>query len=168
LAVVAALGEHTSHKYRVIIEGKEFVTDVVEQGKNDYLITLDGRTYATHIEDASDAGGPAPRPVVKTAPTAGERSSRPTVPPIISSAVDTQGRIQILAPLTGTISSIKVASGASVQQGQLLCLLEAMKMEIEIFANQGGKVFMVAVGPAQTVQQGALLFVLEIEGHSEL
>jgi glutaconyl-CoA/methylmalonyl-CoA decarboxylase subunit gamma len=155
-------------KYRINIEGEEHVVDVVERGEKDYLITLNGKTYQTHIEDARGSGGEVTQPMVTispaSAPASVARTPESKLPSQKPSAADAGGAIQICAPLTGTVTSIKVISGAKVERGQLLCLLEAMKMEIEVSASQNGVIVTAAVKPSDTVQQGALLFVLHVDG----
>jgi biotin carboxyl carrier protein len=153
-------------KYRINIEGEERVVEVVEQGEKDYLITLDGTTYQTRIEEARGSGSELAQPTVTvsqtSSPASARRASEPNLP-AQKPVVDAEGAIQIVAPLTGKVISVKVASGAKVERGQLLCLLEAMKMEVEVFASQSGVVTKVAVEPADTVQQGDLLIVLKAE-----
>jgi biotin carboxyl carrier protein len=148
-----------ARRYRINIEGEERVVDVVEHGEKDYLITLDGTTYQTHIEEARGSGS-EPTVSVSQAPASRAPESRL---PAQKPAVDAEGAIQIVAPLTGKVISVKVASGAKVERGQLLCLLEAMKMEVEVFASHSGVVSSVAVEPADTVQQGDVLIVLKAE-----
>ena len=158
-----------AHKYRINIEGEEHVVDVVEHGDKDYLITLDGKTYEAHIEDARGPGGAVAQPSViissTTARSSAGRNSESVLPSQKSIGEDAPGAIQISAPLTGTVGSVKVVPGAIVERGQLLCLLEAMKMEIEVVASQNGVVTTVAAKPSATVRQGDLLFVLHVDGN---
>jgi glutaconyl-CoA/methylmalonyl-CoA decarboxylase subunit gamma len=152
-----------SRKYQIKIEGEERVVDVVENGEKDYLITLDGKTYQTHIEDAGGSGSGGSQPRVTVSPASAKapaaRAPEPKAPRQEAPAAD--GAVQILAPLTGTVISVKVAAGAKVDLGQVLCLLEAMKMEMEIVASHAGVVTTVAVKPTDTVRQGDVLFVLQ-------
>src|SRR5258707_608573 len=115
-----------ARKYRINIEGEERVVEVVESGEKDYLITLEGKTYQTHIEDAGGPGNEVSPPRVIISRTlvsastvqAAESKSSPQKP----LAADAQGTVQICAPLNGTVTSVKVVSGAIVERGQILCL----------------------------------------------
>ena len=69
----------------------------------------------------------------------------------------------LIAPMPGNVTSIRVAEGDSVNQGQLLLTLEAMKMEHRITAQRSGKVSRILVRPGDQVDNGALLAVLEDE-----
>ncbi len=146
-------------KYRINIEGRDHLVDVVEHSDRDYLITLGGKTFNAHIEDAStltDGGPPVvtvlpmPVPVAAVTPASGERQVE-TVEP---------GQVVVVAPLTGTIIKMHVAVGSRVARGQLLCLVEAMKMETEIVSEHDAVVAEVAVANGQNVRQGQTLLVL--------
>ena len=67
----------------------------------------------------------------------------------------------LVAPMPGNVTSIGVAEGDSISQGQLLLTLEAMKMEHRIIAQRSGKVSRILVQPGDQVDNGALLAVLE-------
>ena len=69
----------------------------------------------------------------------------------------------LVAPMPGNVTSVRVAKGDSVSQGQLLLTLEAMKMEHRITAQRSGKVSRILVRPGDQVDNGALLAVLEDE-----
>ena len=64
-------------------------------------------------------------------------------------------------PITGKIISVNVKVGDTVKEGDILCLLESMKMENPILASVDGKVTQVAVSPAQVVEAGDLLAIIE-------
>ncbi len=69
----------------------------------------------------------------------------------------------LIAPMPGNVTSVRVAKGESVSQGQLLLTLEAMKMEHRITAQRPGRVSRILVRPGDQVDNGALLAVLEDE-----
>ena len=67
---------------------------------------------------------------------------------------------KVCAPLPGNILDVKVSNGASVKKGDILCILEAMKMENEIVAPKDGTINTVAATKGSSVNTGDLLFVI--------
>jgi acetyl-CoA/propionyl-CoA carboxylase biotin carboxyl carrier protein len=71
------------------------------------------------------------------------------------------GSGQVAVPMQGTIVKVLVAVGDSVETGQALCVLEAMKMENNILADRSGTVAEVKVTPGQSVGTGDIVIVIE-------
>jgi len=71
------------------------------------------------------------------------------------------GSARVLAPIPGKVVAVKVAEGDTVEAGQALVVLEAMKMENELLAETGGRVGRVLASPGATVEAGAVLVELE-------
>src|SRR5581483_11677857 len=69
--------------------------------------------------------------------------------------------VTLAAPMPGLVVRVNVAAGASVQKGEPLVVLQAMKMENELGAPRAGVVTRVAAQPGQTVEQGQALVVLD-------
>jgi biotin carboxyl carrier protein len=97
-------------------------------------------------------------PATKTALTAFE-------PTLLTSAKRTVAQKQVVegavaAPMTGKIVSIKVKKGDQVKAGQVLCVIEAMKMENEIAASKTGSVQEVNVSEGSSVNEGEVLFII--------
>lgn len=67
----------------------------------------------------------------------------------------------VVAPLAGSVSKVLVAEGDDIEAGQVLLILEAMKMETEITAPADGKVATILVAPGEPVQGGQALIELE-------
>ena len=121
-----------------------------------YKITLNGKTYEVEVErgsaillDEYEAAAPA-APVA--APAAPAAAPAPAAPAGAGEAVT--------APLPGTLVAVKVAVGQTVKAGDLLCVLEAMKMENEILAPRDGTVTALSAAKGAAVQAGDPLVVL--------
>ena len=127
-----------------------------------YKITLKGRTYEVEVETGkamllseyeaivpSAPAAPAATPAAEAAPAAA-----PAAP-----AVTGAGEA-VNAPMPGTILKVNVTQGQAVKEGEVLCILEAMKMENEIMAPKSGTVTQVVVSKGSKVDTGAPLVVI--------
>ena len=121
-----------------------------------YKVTLNGRTYEVEVEqdkamlvDEYEAFAPvaAPAPVAAT----------PAAAPAPGA---TAAGTQVVAPMPGNVLDIKVAQGATVQEGQVVVILEAMKMENEITAPCSGTVVQIVTSKGATVDTDAPLLVI--------
>ena len=125
-----------------------------------YKVTLNGRTYEVEVEhgkamllDEYEAIAPAP---VAAAPAAAPvAAAAPAAAPAVTGAGDA-----VTAPMPGNILKVNVNVGDAVKEGQVLVVLEAMKMENEIMAPKNGTVTQVVVSKGSTVDTGAPLVVL--------
>ncbi|WP_297142640.1 biotin/lipoyl-containing protein [uncultured Eubacterium sp.] len=119
-----------------------------------YTITVNGTPYNVTVEDATGSAAP-----VAAAPTpAAAPASAPAPAPAAAPAA--AGSVSVDAPMPGNILDIKVSNGASVKAGDVLLILEAMKMENEIVAPQDGTVASVNVNKGDTVEAGQTLVSL--------
>lgn len=114
-----------------------------------YNITVNGVAYSVSVEET--AAGAAP---VAAAPVAA-----PVAPKAAPAAAPkaAAGAVAVKAPMPGNILDVKVAAGASVKAGDVLVILEAMKMENEIVAPQDGTVASINVNKGDTVNSGDVL-----------
>lgn len=128
-----------------------------------YKVTLNGRTYEVEVEagkamlvDEYEAYAPAPAASAPaSAPAAAAAPAAPAAAPAVQAAGET-----ITAPMPGNILRIEVTNGAAVKAGQILVVLEAMKMENEILAPRDGTVAQIIVQKGSTVETGSPLIVL--------
>jgi len=127
-----------------------------------YKVTLNGRTYEVEVEagkamllDEYEAIAPAPVAAAPVAaPAAAPAAAAPAAP-----AVTGAGEA-VTAPMPGTILKVNVQNGQAVKEGDVLVVLEAMKMENEILAPKSGAVTQVLVSKGSSVDTGAPLVVI--------
>lgn len=126
-----------------------------------YKITLKGRTYEVEVEhgeamliDEYDAIAPAPAAAPVAAPVATAAAPAPAAAPAAVAGTP------VTAPLPGNVLEIKVKPGESVKAGQLLVLIEAMKMENEVFAPADGVVKQILAQKGAMVATGDTLLVI--------
>ena len=131
-----------------------------------YKVTLKGRTYEVEVEageailldeyEAIAPSAPAAAPVAAPAPAAAPAAA-PSAPaaPVVTGAGE-----PVNAPMPGNILKVNVTQGQAVKSGDVLCVLEAMKMENEIMAPKDGTVTQVLVAKGATVDTGAPLVVI--------
>lgn len=125
-----------------------------------YKVTLNGKIYEVEVEKGEaviqaeyEAALPqaAPTAVATAAPQA------PQAPQASAPQAVAAGANSVTAPMPGTINAVKVTSGQQVKKGDVLFILEAMKMENEIYADKDGKVGQVFVQKGASVNTGAPL-----------
>ena len=94
---------------------------------------------------------------MSAAPAAPKAPAAPAAAPKAAAPAGAAGAVSVKAPMPGNILDVKVAAGASVKAGDVLVILEAMKMENEIVAPQDGTVASVNVHKGDTVNSGDVL-----------
>jgi biotin carboxyl carrier protein len=127
-----------------------------------YNITVNGVTYTVSVEEVNGAAAPAaaaapvatPAPAAAPAPVA---APKPAAAPKKSGAA---GAISVKAPMPGNIIKVNAKVGDSVKKGDVLIVLEAMKMENDICAPEDGTVASIEVAKGATVETDALLITL--------
>ncbi len=129
-----------------------------------YKVTLRGKVYEVEVEGAQamildeyEAYAPAPAAAPAAAPVAAPAAPAASAAP---AAVTLAAGEVVKAPMPGNILRVEVTQGATVKAGDLLVILEAMKMENEILAPRDGTVAQVAVSKGATVDTDAPLVVL--------
>lgn len=121
-----------------------------------YNVTVNGTVYEVTVEEAdgavaAPAAAPAPAPATPTAPAA------PAAP---KAAPAPAGGNTVNAPMPGTILKMNVKVGDSIKKGDLVCILEAMKMENEIFAGADGVVKAINAAQGASVNSGDAIITL--------
>jgi biotin carboxyl carrier protein len=113
-----------------------------------YKVTVNGTAYEIELEELTGAV-----PAASSAP-----ASAPAAAPVAAAPA---GGEKVAAPMPGTILSINVAAGDMVKKGQVLMILEAMKMENEIMCPCDGKIVSVNTSKGAAVESGTLLCVIQ-------
>ena len=113
-----------------------------------FSITVNGQAYEVEVEEIGGAPGYAAAPAPAAAPAAPKAAAAPA------------GAEAVKSPMPGTINAVNVTAGQTVKKGDVLCILEAMKMENEIMAPRDGVVASVNVTKGATVASGDVLLTL--------
>ena len=115
-----------------------------------YNVTVNGVTYSVVVEEVgAGTAAPAAAPVAAPAPAAAPKA-----------ASGAQGAVAVKAPMPGNIMKVNVKPGAAVKKGDVLIVLEAMKMENDVCAPADGTVASVEVAQGATVETDAVLVTL--------
>ncbi|WP_026895615.1 biotin/lipoyl-containing protein [Clostridiisalibacter paucivorans] len=128
----------------------------------EYRITVNGNTYDVEVEEVG--ASQSNREVVQKATPRADFKPSPTKTPAKKKApspAPTKGGEGVTAPMPGVIVDIKVNEGDMVQSGDVLLILEAMKMENEIVAPKGGKVTSINTTKGASVNSGDMLISIE-------
>lgn len=119
-----------------------------------FRITVNGNTYDVDVEEVKHSGGPR-----MSAPAAAPSVSAPV--PAAPAPTGGAGSTKVEAPMQGKIVAVKVSEGDRVDNGDVVAILEAMKMENEIVASESGTVASVNVAAGQSVDVGDLIITLD-------
>ncbi len=129
-----------------------------------YKVTLNGKTYEVEVEkgkaillDEYEALAPAP---AAPSPAAAAPAAAPVAAPAPAAPVNLAAGETIAAPMPGNILRIDVNQGDTVKAGQILVILEAMKMENEIVAPRDGTVAQIVTSKGAVVDTGSPLIVI--------
>ncbi len=127
-----------------------------------YKVTLNGRTYEVEVDqdqamlvDEYEAYAPAPAAApAAAAPAAAPAAAAPAAPANVAAGEP------VKSPMPGNILKILVTAGQKVNEGDVLIILEAMKMENEIVSPKAGTVAQILVDKGAVVETGATLAVI--------
>ena len=109
-----------------------------------YKVKVNGKVYEVEVESVTESNATITTP------------SKAPVTEVVSNGAGTD----LKAPMAGTILDVKVKVGDSVNVGDVICILEAMKLENEVVADTAGVIRSIAVSKGDSVQNGQLLVVI--------
>ena len=119
-----------------------------------YTITVNGNVYDVTVEEGGQGSVATSAPKAAVAPKAAPASAPKAAP------AGNQGAVKVNAPMPGKIIATKASAGQAVKKGDVLLVLEAMKMENEVVAPQDGTVASINVAAGDMVESGDVLATL--------
>lgn len=139
-----------SKRVTVIVEGREYIVEVGDLRESPIKAVVNQRTYHVEVPEQST-------------PSSGQ--VEPDIPSPVAKKTDSEmpaaSHSAITAPIPGNIVEVKVKVGDRVNSGDVVCVLEAMKMNNMIHTNLGGVIASVDVNAGQAVDYGTVLVTLE-------
>jgi oxaloacetate decarboxylase alpha chain len=123
----------------------------VEGKMKNYTITVNGKSYEVSVEERG--GASAPVTPVAAAPVAPVAKAAPATS-------GSEGRVKVVAPMSGKILGIKVSPNQAVKKGEVVAVLEAMKMENDIVALEDGTIASINVNVGDSVETNQTLVTI--------
>ena len=143
-------------EYKYIINGNEYSVNIEKIEGNQANVTVNGKAYDVEIV-GKETTKPAPAKATTTATS--PKPAAAAAPKPATTAPAGEGT-PFKAPLPGTIVDIKVTAGQQVAVGDVVLILEAMKMENEITAEKAGIIASISVNKGDTVMEGTTMFTI--------
>lgn len=122
-----------------------------------FLIKINGKTYDAEVEVV---GTSASAPVAAPAPAAAPHAAAPAPAAAPAAAPASGGPANVTSPLPGTVLRLCKNTGDAVAAGEVVMIVESMKMENEVVAPEGGRIASIAVAAGSAINTGDLLFTL--------
>ena len=142
-------------EYKYKINGNVYKVAIGDIEDNIAHVEVNGTPYKVEMEKAPKAVvKPVARPAATSAPAA-------PATPVVKPAAASTGKSGVKSPLPGVILDIKVNVGDTVKKGQVIIILEAMKMENNINADKDGKITAINVNKGDSVLEGTDLVIIE-------
>ena len=151
--------------FRITVNGRPYTVEVGDLSASPVQVTVDGQVFQVELEKAA----PVPAPAAAPAPEAPRPSPAPAAA-AVPAPVQAKGPPpapaagsgkNISAPMPGVVLAVRVKDGDRIRRGQEVCLLESMKMELNIMATADGVVKKVCVAVGQSVVHGTVLIEIE-------
>lgn len=133
-----------------------------------YVVTLNGKNYEVEVEkntakitNTTAAAAPAAAPAPKAAPAPAPVAAPAPAPAPAPVAAAPAGGANVTAPMPGTVLNVVAPVGTAVKAGDVILILEAMKMENDIKADRDGKVTSIKVSKGESILEGTDLIIIE-------
>lgn len=121
----------------------------MEEIMKNYTITVNGNVYEVTVEEGFTGAAPVAAPKApKAAPAAAPKAAAPA---------GAAGAVTVAAPMPGKVLAVKASAGQAVKKGDVILVLEAMKMENDIVAPQDGTIATINAAAGDSVESGAVL-----------
>ena len=129
-----------------------------------FKVTVNGKAYEGEVEEMGGAPAAAPAPQAAAAPAQAAPAAPAPAPaatpaPAVGGPIP-EGAITVKAPMPGKISALKAEAGKAVKRGDIILVLEAMKMQNDITATADGTLHEIRVNPGDNVKTGDVLAVI--------
>lgn len=126
-----------------------------------FKITVNGKAYEVEVEEmgGTPVAAPAPAPAAPAPAPAAPAAPASTPAPAVGGPIP-DGAITVKAPMPGKISALKAEAGKAVKRGDIILVLEAMKMQNDITATADGTLHEIRVNPGDNVKTGDVLAVI--------
>ncbi len=150
-------------RFELFLNGKVYLVEVTRLSRDNALVNVNGTPYEVGINDLTKAGLPKMPETVRVEPQVAPVAAPSPQPHAAQqqAAVQTVGGITtISAPIPGLIIEVKVNVGDKVKPGDVLLVLETMKMENNVTSPRAGTIKEIKVSKNATVNEGAPLIVI--------
>jgi biotin carboxyl carrier protein len=131
--------------------------------KRKFKVAIGDRFYEVEVEEIGTEAEPAIKATQTSVSPVLERPTEPTAPPIVKKpeVKKVEGETVVTAPIPGVVRSIKCKVNSSVKAGDVLLVLEAMKMENEIYSPKAGVIKKILVTEGKNVSFGDPMIIIE-------
>lgn len=143
-------------EYKYKINGTKFNVTVGDVEDNKVHVEVNGTPYDVELDKAPAAAASIKKSKAPAAAPRTESGEKVITKP----AAPAGGGVAVKSPLPGTIMSINVSEGQSVNAGDTVCVLEAMKMENDIHCTTGGTVKKILVAVGDAILEGTDIMII--------
>ena len=151
-------------RYKLSIGDAKFDIEVGEILDGVAPVDVNGTTYQVSIDNYAEIAAGSGRQMRQTMPAAAPRTTDIAAAPAVDHATAVSAKAQpgaVVAPIPGLILKINVKAGDAVHAGQVVAILEAMKMENNIASNFSGTVAAIRAGEGAQVNTGDVIMTIE-------
>ena len=143
----------------VTVDGQRYEIDFRAVGNGPlYSLLIGGNSYEGHIEGTDDGWQVLHKGDLYMVEIEDERSQR--LMKLGGAGIATKGDYYLKAPMPGLVVSVPVKEGQEVSEGDILIVLESMKMQNELKSPQDGTILRIQANPEDTIQQDEVMLVL--------